>query len=79
MGFCYEDELLMGDFDADGRSDLVCRKDGGAEYQIALSGGKIDTVWCLKEGEVTSSILINIKCHRILMSWYISPYAFVFS
>ena len=40
MGFCQgdDDKLLPGDFDADGRSDLVCRKDGGAEYQIALSG-----------------------------------------
>ena len=38
IGFCYEDELFPGDFDADGRSDFVCRKDGGSEYQIALSG-----------------------------------------
>ena len=38
MGFCNDHELLTGDFDADGRSDLVCRREGGAEYQIALSG-----------------------------------------
>ena len=42
IGFCYDHELLTGDFDADGRSDLVCRKDGGAEYQIALSGRRIE-------------------------------------
>ena len=31
-------KLLTGDFDADKRSDLVCRKNGGMGYQIALSG-----------------------------------------
>ena len=46
MGFCYEDELMTGDFDEDGRSDLVCRKDGGEKYQIALSGRKIGIVLC---------------------------------
>ena len=38
LGFCYEDELFPGDFDADGRSDIVCRMTGGSQYQIALSG-----------------------------------------
>ena len=28
----------MGDFDTDGRSDLMCRMQGGAKYLIALSG-----------------------------------------
>ena len=30
--------MFTGDFDADKRSDLVCRRDDGMEYQIALSG-----------------------------------------
>ena len=30
--------LLTGDFDADKRSDLVCRMNGGSQYKIALSG-----------------------------------------
>ena len=40
-GFCYSEDgnqLYPGDFDADGRSDLLCRISGGTEYQIALSG-----------------------------------------
>ena len=42
-GFCHDadnegHEVLMGDFDADGRTDLVCRMQGGAHYLIALSG-----------------------------------------
>ena len=28
----------VGDFDADGRKDLVCRVNDGEKYQIALTG-----------------------------------------
>ena len=31
-------EIYIGDFDADKRSDLVCRIEKGARYQIALTG-----------------------------------------
>ena len=39
-GFCKgtNDMIHVGDFDADGRKDLVCRKNKGERYQIALTG-----------------------------------------
>ena len=30
--------IRVGDFDADGRNDLVCRVNEGGKYQIALTG-----------------------------------------
>ena len=30
--------IHVGDFDADGRKDLLCRKNKGDKYQIALTG-----------------------------------------
>ena len=40
IDYCKEEnsELKPGDFDHDGRSDLVCRVNGGEKYQIALTG-----------------------------------------
>ena len=46
IGFCHEstNRLLTGDFDADKRSDLVCRINGGSQYKIALSGECLSAV-----------------------------------
>ena len=40
LDYCKEEhsELKHGDFDNDGRSDLVCRVNEGEKYQIALTG-----------------------------------------
>ena len=32
------EKIHVGDFDADGRSDLVCRMNNGEKYCIALTG-----------------------------------------
>ena len=39
-GFCNgtNDMIHIGDFDADGRKDLVCRMNNGEKYYIALTG-----------------------------------------
>ena len=39
-GFCNGtmDKIYVGDFDCDGRKDLVCRMNDGEKYQIALTG-----------------------------------------
>ena len=39
-GFCdgTMDKIHVGDFDADGRKDLVCRMNNGQKYYIALTG-----------------------------------------
>ena len=49
----------MGDFDGDGKDDILCRKSGGAGREVALSGGtefkvrpvsfvsvKSEKMWC---------------------------------
>ena len=40
IDYCKEENsrLQAGDFDSDGRSDLVCRVNYGEKYQIALTG-----------------------------------------
>ena len=60
-GFCHEDELLTGDFDADKRSDLVCRKNGGYQYQIALSGHSQFYICKLKWFLLRGTIFIRSK------------------
>ena len=40
------DTLHVGDFDADGRKDLVCRMNDGEAYQIALTDECIAPVSC---------------------------------
>ena len=53
--------LLTGDFDADKRSDLVCRKNDGMEYKIALSGLHQHILSCLT---VTMSTLeLSKRCN----------------
>ena len=53
----------MGDFDADGRSDLICRIQSGAQYIIALSGLQNINEFCkvvtfLRTKETESLILL---------------------
>ena len=36
--------IHVGDFDADGRKDLVCKKNNGEKYYIALTGKLIITL-----------------------------------
>ena len=40
------DTVHVGDFDAEGRKDLVCRMNDGEAYQIALTGKSIAPVSC---------------------------------
>ena len=39
-GFCKgtKDMIHVGDFDADGRTDLICRMNDGEKYYIGLTG-----------------------------------------
>ena len=45
-GFCNgtNDMIYVGDFDADGRKDLVCRMNHGNKYCIALTGTVFSTL-----------------------------------
>ena len=40
------DMMHVGDFDADGRKDLVCRMNNGGKYYIALTGKLIIILEC---------------------------------
>ena len=49
-GFCNGTNDMIHVGDADGRKDLVCRKNKGERYQIALTGESISILFCLMVG-----------------------------
>ena len=38
--------IHIGDFDSDGRKDLVCRVNSGKKYAIALTGNSFIDIEC---------------------------------
>ena len=54
--------IHVGDFYADGRKDLFCRKNKGERYQIALTGESISILFFLMVGFCSNLDVFTVSC-----------------
>ena len=51
-------QVYVGDFDGDGKDDILCRKSGGAGREVALSGG---TEFKVRPDQLSTLILKSLQ------------------